>query len=173
MLGKNGGHHVVFQAEEHRKRPEYFGEVPNNFSLATCEKVKNAKTCLQKPLWAKWLLLLGESKCHHAIFHAEKHGKRPEYLDNLQKVFFFLDTLLHTAHLCPCDSAKQVTTPWYPKYGCSSIKGMIWKWESRFRLTCTHNSIYRFNKANRFAGEAVPSSTALWHNKRYVVRLGP
>ena len=88
MLGKNGGHRVLFHAEEHRKRPEYFGEVPNIFSLVTSEKVKKRIACLQKPLWAKWLRMLGENEDNHVIFHAEKHGKRTEYLENVKNGFF-------------------------------------------------------------------------------------
>ena len=41
-----------------------------------------------KPLWAKGLRILGENEGHHVIFHAEKHGKRPEYLEKVKNVFF-------------------------------------------------------------------------------------
>ena len=32
--------------------------------------------------------MLGENEGHHAIFHAEKHGKRPEYTEKVKNVFF-------------------------------------------------------------------------------------
>ena len=76
MLGKNGGKHVVFQAEEHRKQPEYFGEVPF-FSLVTSEKVKKAKTCLQKPLWAKSLRILEKKRRSPLYFSRRKALETP------------------------------------------------------------------------------------------------
>ena len=86
QVRKNGGHQVVFHAEEQRKLPEYFGEVP--FFSGHLWKSEKMQKCLQKPLWAKWLRMLGENEGRHVIFHAEKHGKRPEYLEEVKNVFF-------------------------------------------------------------------------------------
>ena len=84
MLDENESHYAVSYAEKHGKRPEYFGEVPNIFSLVTPEKSEKWKTCLQKPLWAKWLRMLGKNGDHHVNFHVEKHSKRPNALGKSQ-----------------------------------------------------------------------------------------
>ena len=49
MLGENESHYAVSYVEKHGKRPEYFGEVPNIFSLVTPEKVKNGKRASKNP----------------------------------------------------------------------------------------------------------------------------
>ena len=95
MLSKNRRHYVVFHAEEHGKRPEYFGEVRSIFLWSPLKSgKKSGKRCLQKLIWAKWLRILGESQGHHVIFYAEKHRKHPEYLEKVKNVFFLV-TLLY------------------------------------------------------------------------------
>ena len=42
-----------------------------------------------KTLWAKSLRMLGKHEGHHALSHAEKHEKRPEYIEKDKNVFFF------------------------------------------------------------------------------------
>ena len=32
--------------------------------------------------------MLGEYEGHHGIFHVEKHGKHPKYLEKVKNVFF-------------------------------------------------------------------------------------
>ena len=91
MLVKNESHYVVFRAgKKHGKRPEYFGEVPNIFFFGQLWKSKKGKTWVQKPLWAKWLRMLGITGVTTLFFTLKNIGNDPNTLGKSQIISFLV-----------------------------------------------------------------------------------
>ena len=113
---KNGGRHVVFQAEMRMKRSEYFGKVPNIFFCGPLRE-KKCENMPLKPFWAKWVRMFGKTKVTMLFFTPKSTGSAPNTLNKYKPYFFWAPlTDMHALQRvfetgCGCDASDTKARP--------------------------------------------------------------